>query len=319
MSWIFVALVAYLFLAVSNLFDKFLIDNVLGNTKAYVFIATLLSAIVFLASPWFLKWPGLYFLAWDVAVGVVFTLALWLLYEALKRGEASRVLVFVGGITPVFSIIFSLLFLQENFSHYQWLGLGFLLLGVLVIAFLPRERNFLHRFLRRLKIEPPFKAGGLGLAFLSALAYSTYFVASKYSYSGQPFASAFIWSRVGAAVFVLLFLIRAHDRRQVLHGFKSQPASRKGENTKHKLLVLLGQGFGSSGFLLQNYAVFLGSVALVNALQGVQYAFILVLSAGLAVMAPKLLKENFSWPVVSQKLAAVLIIGLGLYFIAFKS
>jgi hypothetical protein len=72
---------------------------------------------------------------------------------------------------------------------------------------------------------------------------------------------------------------------------------------------------GSTGFILQNYAVFLGSVVLVNALQGVQYAFLLIISTGLALFAPKLLKENFSWRITIQKAAAVLVIVLGFYFV----
>ena len=71
------------------------------------------------------------------------------------------------------------------------------------------------------------------------------------------------------------------------------------------------------GFLLQNYAIFLGSVALVNALQGVQYAFLLVLGGLISVFYPNLLKENISTKVVIQKLTAVLLISIGLYFLAF--
>lgn len=311
MSWILVAALAYLFLALSNLLDKFLIDTVLRSSKAYTFVACLLGAAVVLVGPWFLKWPGFYFFAWDFLIGCIFALALWLLYEALKRGEAARILVFVGGTTPIFSIIFSLIFLRESFSFNQWLGLAFLLLGIFVIAFLPQPRSFLARILRHFKINQKTASNGLLLALFSGLAYSVYFVSSKYAFSHQPFVSAFIWGRLGAAAFVLLFLIRAKDRQEISDFFK------KSKPNKNKFLVFLNQGFGSSGFILQNYAVFLGSVALVNALQGIQYAFILVASAILALSAPKLLKETFSWPIIIQKSIAVLIIGLGLYFIAF--
>ena len=60
---------------------------------------------------------------------------------------------------------------------------------------------------------------------------------------------------------------------------------------------------------------FLGSVALVNAAQGVQYALLLIISTVLALISPKLLKETFSWRIFLQKLFAVLVIGVGLYFI----
>lgn len=312
MSWISVAIIAYLFLALANLLDKFLIDNILSSSKAYVFVACVLGSVVLLASPWILEWPGTYFFIWNLLMGAIFSVALWLLYEALKRGEASRTLVFVGGITPIFSIILSLIFLHETFTINQYLGLAFLLLGVFVIALLPKHKNFLSHLLKHLNIEQLISSSGLKFAFFSALAYSLYFVGSKYAFNHQSFASAFLWSRLGATLFVLLLLIRRRDRQEIFGAF------RKMKPGKHKFLVIFGQGLGSTGFILQNYAVFLGSVALVNAMQGVQYAFILIISAVLAIVAPRLLKEKLSWPIMAQKILAVLIIAVGLYFITFN-
>lgn len=310
MSWVLVAVSAYLLLAVANLIDKFLVDNVLKSSKAYAFIACFLGMIIFLISPWFLEWPGWNLLVFNIIVGFVFALALWLLYEALRRGEAARILVFVGGVTPVFSIILSLLFFKERFSSEQWLGIIFLLVGVFIIAFLPQSRNYLARIFSKLKLVPTPGSGGLLIALLCALAYSLYFVGTKYAYGEQPFLSAFIWNRLGAAIFVLFFLIKKSDRREISSSFRGGSTGRK------KYLVLFNQLIGSIGFILQSYAIFLGSVALVNALQGVQYAFLLIISAGLALLSPKLLKETFSWRVISQKSIAVIFIALGLYFIA---
>ncbi len=309
MTWVLVALLAYLFLAVANLFDKFLVDNVLTSSKAYVFIACLMGGLVVFGAPWFLRWPGIYWLLFDLLSGAIFAIALWLLYEALRRGEASQTIVFVGGLTPLFSIIFSLVFFKERYLPLEWIGLITLLLGIFIIAVLPQKRHVLSRIIAKLKFNQEIKTGSLVFALFSALAYAIYFVATKYSYSTQPFASTFIWNRLGAALFVLIFLIRKSDRIKILGAFK------KPKHNKHKFLVIFNQILGSTGFILQNYAIFLGSVAMVNAFQGVQYAFILVISSFLAVSSPKLLKESFSWKIFLQKLAAVLIISFGLYFI----
>lgn len=311
MSWILVALAAYLLLAVANLLDKFLVDNVLKNSKAYAFIACVLGLVVFLAAPWFLRWPGWPLFLFNLLNGVIFAMALWFLYEALRRGEASRILVLIGGATPVFSLIFSLLFFQERFSSNQWAGIISLLAGIFVIGLLPVARSFLARVFNKLKLTQERKRGGLWIALFSALAYSLYFIGTKHAYAAQPFASAFIWTRLGAALFVLLFLIKYATRRSIVTTFhRSSP-------NKNKFLVVFNQGLGSVGFILQNYAIFLGSVVLVNALQGAQYAFLLIISAILALMAPKLLKETFSWRIILQKTAAVALIALGLYFLTF--
>ncbi|MHB8903566.1 MAG: EamA family transporter [Patescibacteria group bacterium] len=309
MSWIIVALLAYSLLAIANLIDKFLIDNVLPSSKAYTFLICLMGLVVFAVAPWFLKWPGIFPFLLNILVGFVFAIALYFLYESLRRGEASRVLVFIGGMTPVFSLLFSVLFFKEHFTDNQWLGMIIILIGVLIIAFLPKSRTYLTRILKKAKIEQKSFSNALLFALLSALAYSLYFIISKYTYSFQPFLSAFIWSRLGAAIFVFLFLIRRSDRKQI------RSAINKKNPNQNKLLVLLNQGFGSVGFMLQNYAIFLGAVALVNALQGFQYAFLLLISTVLAIMSPKLLKETFSWRIVLQKGLAIIIVGLGIYFL----
>lgn len=309
MSWVLAALSAYFFLAVANLFDKFLVDNVLPSSKAYAFIVCLFGGFLFLAAPWFLEWPGFYWFLINILAGFVFAIALWTLYESLRRGEASRTLVFIGGLTPIFSVIFSIIFFKEQFSISEWLGISTLLVGIAIVALLPQQRSFLARLIKKVRLVQEVKTGYLIFAVFSALAYSSYFIITKYAYSSQPFTSAFIWTRLGAAMFVLLFLVRRRDREDVLQIFKKKRKNKKG------FLVAINQVIGSAGFILQNYAISLGSVALVNALQGVQYAFLLVLSTGLALLSPKLLKETFSWRILLQKTTAVLVIAIGLYFI----
>ncbi|NCN99818.1 DMT family transporter [Candidatus Falkowbacteria bacterium] len=311
MSWLSVGLTAYLILAIVNLLDKFLVDRVLPSSKSYAFVACILGLSLFVLAPWFLVWPGWILFAFNLLNGAIFAIALWSLYEALRRGEAARILVLVGGLTPVFSLIFSLLFFKEQFSRGQWSGILAILIGVFIIAFLPQHRSYLSRVLRKLKFSPSFGSGGMVIAVVSALAYSLYFLGTKQSYIGQPFLSAFIWTRLGAAIFVLLFLIKTDNRKEIRSIFSPTRSS------KNKFLVLLSQSLGSLGFILQNYAIFLGSVVLVNALQGTQYAFILILSTILAVLAPKLLKETFSWNIMLRKGVAIFIIALGLYLIAF--
>jgi uncharacterized membrane protein len=310
MNWLFVALSAYLLLAVANLLDKFVVDNVLKSSKAYAFAACVLGLLVFVLAPWFLKWPGVFLLSINLLAGFIFALALWALYEALRRGEAARILVFIGGLTPTFSIIFSIIFFKELFTLNQWFGMIALLGGALVIAFLPSSRSYLTRVLNKLRLTQIKGNGGLFIALLAALAYSLYFIISKYTYSEQPFLSAFLWNRLGASLFVLVFLIRKSDRKQIISLFKSNNPN------KNNWLVVVNQILGASGFMLQNYAIFLGSVAIVNALQGFQYAFLLIISAGLAMLSPKLLKTTFSWRIVLQKTLAVILIAVGLYFIA---
>ena len=314
MSWIFVAFLAYFLLAVANLADKFLVDNVLKSAKAYAFVVCALGLAVFAAAPWLLEWPGWNLFIFNLINGALFAIALWLLYEALKRGEASRVLVLIGGSTPIFSLILSALILKEQFFSNQLLGIFIILAGVFLIAFLPRERNLLKRLMFWFKIKNEKSGLALKFALSSAFFYSLYFISTKIAYNYQTFASSFIWTRLGAFLFALLFLIKLYDREEVKKMFQGSKKD-KAQTSRGRLFVFLNQIIGSSGFILQNYAIFLGSVVLVNALQGVQYAFILVFSAALSLLAPKILKEKFSKRIIIQKSGAVILIALGIYFL----
>lgn len=309
MSWFGVAIAAYLLLAIVNLLDKFLVDRVLRNSRAYAFAACLLGLGVFLLAPLYLEWPGGRIFALNLLNGAIFAIALWMLYEALRRGEASRILVVIGGLTPLLSLLLAVSILGESYSPPQLVGLGLILAGVFLIAFLPTPRSYIARIWRRVGFQDEASHGFL-LAFLAALAYALYFFGTKQAYAHQPFLSAFIWTRLGAALFVLLFLIRREDRLEIRRLLGSSSGQ------KGRVLVVFNQLAGSLGFILQNYAIFLGSVVLVNALQGVQYAFLLIISAGLAAVAPRLLKEDFSWRRTLQKTAAVMSIAAGLYFLA---
>jgi len=81
---------------------------------------------------------------------------------------------------------------------------------------------------------------------------------------------------------------------------------------------LTNQGLGALGFLGQAYAISIPgvSVALVSALQSVQYALILIFATLLSVFQPKMIKEYISAKVITQKVFALIFIAIGLYFVA---
>lgn len=315
MSWLFFAIISYLMLAVVNLGDKFVVDKLIKSSKAYTFVVGAMSAVVFVIAPWFLQWPGLFLFLINILAGAFFVFALWTMYESLKIGEASRVVVVVGGIVPIFSIIFSILFFGEKFSSNQWLGILFLLVGMIIISFVVSRRKNWSVFLKRFFsiFSGGYSKRWLFLAVISSLLYSLFFISTKYAYSHQEFLSSFIWIRGGSLLVVLLFLIDKNDRKEIIQSFKAKPQKK---NKIGKGFVVINQILGSGAFILQNYAVYLGPVAVINALQGVQYAFLLILGIFFSMFFPKILKEDISKSVLLKKFIAILFIGVGLYFIA---
>lgn len=310
MTWLSVAIIAYFLLALVNILDKFLLENAVNSSRAYTFLVGILGMAVFAFAPWFLKWPGIDLFLFNILVGVFFPLALLFFYAALKKGEASKTLLLIGGAVPVFTLIFSLILLNDSFSSRQWLALSSLLIGTIIISWLPEKQNFWHRALEVLKINRKKTYKGLMLALFAGIFFALFFIGSKEAFNNQEFFSAFIWIRGGSFIFVLLFLLHLRSRKEIFSNIKKL-------NSKKGSMFIANQGLAAGGFLLQNYAISLTSVALVNALQGVQYVFIIIIGVVATLFYPKFLSENISKPIIIQKIIAVLLIAFGLYLIAY--
>ncbi len=310
MSWIAVALGAYLFLAFANLIDKFLVDNIIKSSRAYTFIVCLLGLAMWVVAPWFLTWPGIGWFLFFLLAGILFAIALLFLYEALRRGEASRVLVIIGGSTPIFSFLLSWFLWKEMFDWRQIMGFCLLIIGIFVIAWLPIYQTVWEKFIIKLGFQHDKRDGGLGIAVLSGLFYSLYFISSKHAYNYHEFVNVFLWTRIGAVILTLFFLLNKDSRQQIIKVFKPT------ERTKRGGLVISNQLLGSTGFILQNYAISLGPVAIINALQGFQYALIMIFSAIGASIWPALAQEEFKGRILWQKIIAIIFIALGLFFVA---
>lgn len=307
MDWLLIAIAAYLILAIVNLSDKFLLENLVPSTKTYTFLVGILGAVVVVLAPWFLEWPGFWWFIYNLLVGAFFPIALLLLYRSLKIGDVSKIIPMIGGLVPIFTILLAMLFLDESFSSLQWLALFFLLLGTVLLAWLPSGHSLWTKVLIWFGLVKQKNFIALMTAIAAAFFFAVFFVATKYVYLNQSFFSAFIWIRLGTLVCVLFLLITAKNRKEIFAGLKHL-------KKKKSVLFFANQGVAAVGFLLQNYAIFLGSVALVNALQGVQYAFLLVLGGLISVFYPKLLQEDISMAIIIQKIVAISLISLGLYF-----
>jgi drug/metabolite transporter (DMT)-like permease len=311
MNWLIIALFSYFLLALANLADKFLVEKILGSARAYTFVVCVLGALVFLIAPWFLFWPGWLLLGFNFFLGALFLLAILLLYASLRRGEASQVLILVGGSTPIFSIPLSFWLLGDTFSQRQLLAVLFLVIGLLIIAFLPKRKgDFWQKVFSRLSLNQKRTRLSIFLAILSGFTYALFFVGTKIAYQDQDFLSAFLWVRLGSAFFALFILFSARARREIKELFKKKP--NRGQN---QILVVGNQTLGALGFILQNYAIYLGPVAIVNALQGVQYVWIIILGTLTSLFAPKILKEDISRQVLIRKVLAVFIITISLYLL----
>jgi drug/metabolite transporter (DMT)-like permease len=292
MHWILVATAAYLANTGAVLTDKFLLRRLIPHPAVYAFFVSLMGGAVVLIAPFVLEDASSAVLLVSVVSAFTFTAGLFFYYTALKRSEASRIVPFVGSMAPIAVLVFARLFLGETLGVAQLVGFALVVVGIAVLA---EEGNAKHRLGGR----------AVALGLLAAVLFAASHVAAKYLYTIHPFASGLMWRGIASiAAALLLFLIPANRRRII--------AELTDNEVKTEGVFLLGQGFAGAGFLLFNYALSLGPVTLVNALSGVQYAFLFLATIALSHLAPKVVKEPLAPRELRLKGIGIAVVAIGL-------
>ena len=289
--FIWIATFAYLLFALNGIADKFLLTRAVKHPIAYAFYIGITGPLTLVLAPFGLKLlhPADFLVA--IAGGSCFVLALYFLYTATQETTISRLLPIEGGFVPGFTLILAYIILGERLGSMKLVAFGFLVIGAVLIAF-KKDANGWH---------PQALRNALFAAFLFALSFTL----TKYIYDQSNFVSGLIWTRLGFFLASLCFLIPRRNRNYIFNAPKETTAG-------NKFLYYGTRVTGGLGGLLQNYAIFLGSVTIVNALQGTQYAFLLLLTILLSKYYPKILKERISGPILAQKISAMILISIGL-------
>jgi hypothetical protein len=254
--------------------------------------------VVFIPFGFFLPSPEKIFISF--LAGAFFVFGLYLYYSLVKNFEISRIAPAVGGIVPILTFLFIYIFSkgQAVFSTKEIISFLLLIFGSVLIVIEKSKGIFGKSFIF-----------SLGAAFYFAL----YFVLAKYTYTSLHFVNGFIWIRFGSFLAALIFLFSKEVRAQI--SFKPRQ-----QGIKTMGLFIGNQIAGGLGNILQNWAIALAPllfVAFINALQGVQYAFLLIFTILFSLRFPKILKEEFSKKILFQKIIAILLIGGGLAALAF--
>ena len=309
--WLIIAISAYLVMAIVNVADKFILEHVVSGPRTYTFLVGASGAVVIVLAPWFLHWPGIPWLLADLLVGSFFAGGIFFLYSALKGHEASQIFTLVGGTVPIFTIILSVIFFHEVFTVDQWFAVMYLILGTMIISAISTRHSIWYEVKKFLHVHFEKRWHSILFAVISALFFALFWFGSKVVYNSQDFLSGFIWIRLGTFLAVLILFLVPHNRQEILRDLKKSKG--KKQNTFIFLATQIG---GAIGSVLQNYAVALGSVALVTSLQGLQYGLILVFTYFITIFYPKVMKEKRTPKIMAYKIAAIILITLGLYFIA---
>ena len=328
MSWLLIIILAYFFLAIASLVDRYLLAGPLSNPGAYAFFVGLLGGLSLILVPFGFSIPNLSQIALSLLTGAAWTLALFLFYLAITKSEVSRAVPAIGGFLPLFTFFISFVFFPKEMKVSLFYGFAFLFL-------------ILGSVLITLEKGKGIALKNLGLSILTAFVFGLGFFLSKLVYLEQSFISGFIWIRMGGALAALFFLFSSQIRqavfkqkldikKQISIPFIFAASERKersnllsfpSEQEKKLLGFIFGQACGSFGVILQNYSISLAEInqlPIINALEGVRYVFLLFFVLILGRKFSHFLKEEVSKQAFLQKTLAILFISAGLVLLALK-
>lgn len=318
--WLLVAISSYFINAGVYVADKFLLSKKIHSSVTYAFyvgIWSIFNIFLLLFDPWL---PGTRELLVDLLAGLLFLITLLFWYKALHQSEATRVVPIVGALIPVFSYLFSFIFLGEVLGERQLLSFIILIMGGILIS-VKQTRFYYFK-----EVWESFRGifgnilGGIHARYrptqrlilnslISALFFAVYYVLIKYIYLNQPFIGGFVWSRMGTFLGVVMILFVPSWRKLII---KSQRGAKTPKNLAFFLSIRI---LAALAFIMLNWAISMGSVALINSLQGTQYIFLILLVLFLSARYPRILKEELGGGVMLQKVIGIILVSTGLYML----
>lgn len=306
MLWLPIALAAYLLFALAALGDKALLAGSFRTPATYAaFVgAGGLIPLAVLACIFGFPVPSTYAISLALASGALFICALLPYYHGIQRFEVSRIVPATGGLVPIFTflIAYGILPGSDSLSIFGLGAFAVLIAGSVLLSWDRAKRVSL---------------GSVRSAVLASVLFAGSFVLLKSAYLLMPFWIGLLWVQMGAAAMgILLFLVlpavREDVRVRVRGGVNGATG---GENRRTLWLFLATQASAAGASILQQAAFFLAPVALfafVNALQGVQYLFLLVLAVVLSRRFPSFFNEETSKTSLVQKGIGIALVVLGL-------
>lgn len=318
--WLFVAVSAYLINAGIYVADKFLLSKKVHSSIAYAFYVGIWSVFNFVLlafAPWV---PTMRELSIDLFAGVLFFATLIFWYKALHQSEATRVVPIVGALVPIFSYLLSYVFLGESLGERQFLSFLILIYGGILVSvkrtrfYIAKEiwesvRNVFGDVLGGIHAQYRSSQRLIVNSAVSAFFFAAYYVLIKYIYTYQPFIGGFVWSRLGTSLGVIMILFVPAWRKKI------NEQKKEAKKPKNIFFFMAVRILAAGAFIMLNWAVSLGSVSLINSLQGVQYVFLILMVLFISKKYPKILTEELGGGVMLQKIIGILLIVTGLYMI----
>lgn len=305
MNWLAAVIIGHLLNALGFVLNKAALTVSIKNPKTFTFYIGFLGAVsaVFLfLAPGF---PQIGIIPELLIGGVFFMLALYCFLVALSGSDTSRVAPFIGALVPIFTFVFEYFWIGNSLSRELLIAFVVLIIGTIIVTIdIDAEKNR-----KGTSVNSKVNTQAWIYGTIAAASFGLSFVASKLAYDALPFWNAFAWMRIISFVAVLAFLLFPGIAKDVWN-------SRKIFTSKAGGIYLGSQAVGAVSFIFINYAISKASVSLVNAMQGIQYALLIVLVLVGHVIAPKLVQEAMSKKSLALRSVGVVVICVGIALVS---
>lgn len=270
MYWILLAVGAQFLNAIVAVIDKRIVsdDKILPRPFVYAFYTCLISGIwivIYLLSLIPLPFEGIHIpsfrnvlrptlevVALSFLAAYTFFMALVSMFTAFKEADASDVVPVVGATSAIASFGLGYFFLEGAVSQNFLLGIGLLALGTFLVS----------RF--------HFTAKTALLSIHAGVFFAFHYVVIKGLFLITTFDNAFFWSRIGFMLYALSLLLVPTYYKKIMEQTKST-------SSKAGVLIFTNKLIAGISTILILKATDLGDVAVVQALGGLQFIFILIL------------------------------------------
>lgn len=300
--WFIIAIIGYSFLAVVFILDKLIVSTAKEKPIVYAFYSTIFMFGAILVLP-FVGWGILSGVDWWWAIisGVAFGLAMWALFVAQEKGEATHIAPFNGAFITVIISLLGFYFLNEKLSSLQIGGMAILVFASLLLS---SEKSKKHNGFHM----------GFVWAIISAIFFAISHVSAKYLYGLYPFWTGFIWTRATTGIVGVCLLFSAVVRKKL----REKKKTKASYAVRHSLAIIFSNKVLSVVAIVSlQYAAAIGSVTLVNALSGLQYVLMFVLVYFSSKFLPKVFKEYFTKKEITVEVIAITLVVIGMAFFVF--
>jgi drug/metabolite transporter (DMT)-like permease len=216
-----------------------------------------------------------------------FFIALVSMFSALKDHDTSDVVPVIGSVSAIASFVLGYYFFDIRLApNFTW-GIILLAIGSFFVS--------RYRFTKKTAM----------VVFHSGLFFGLHYITLKGLFDLTSFDNGFFWSRIAFFLFALSLLLIPNYWDRVREQTKNTPP-------KSQILIFVNKILAGVSTILILKATDLGDVAVVQALGGLQFVFILILGLLFSShKAPLIPSEQYELSIILQKVLFVTIITVG--------